>query len=145
MRSLLIQGYLRHTRPAFPPEQVDHTWTYEWPERSREKDWEALPEFRTLQQVELAEKLCEVTEYCARLYRHRAKDFSPQFIQHPKTLAFQARVVCCAVPRQAQLRGHQHLSVRTCQLLGQQMHGPYEGIGRRPLRASVYEEPFQKF
>jgi len=31
----------------------------------------ALEEFRTLQQVELVEKLFEVTEHRARLYRHR--------------------------------------------------------------------------
>ncbi len=65
------QGHLRHTRPAFPPEQVDHTWIYEWPEASRESAWEPLEQFRTLQQVELVEKLFEVTEYSARLYRHR--------------------------------------------------------------------------
>lgn len=64
------QGHLRHTRPAFPPEQADHTWIYEWPEASRQGEWEPLEEFRTLQQVELVEKLFEVTEYCARLYRH---------------------------------------------------------------------------
>jgi len=65
------RGHLRHTRPSFPPERVDHTWIYEWREASLEPDWEPLEEFRTLQQVELVEKLFEVTEHRARLYRHR--------------------------------------------------------------------------
>jgi transposase len=65
------KGHRQHTRPAFPPEQVDRTWIYEWPEASLESAWEPLEEFRTLQQVELVEKLFEVTEYSARLYRHR--------------------------------------------------------------------------
>jgi transposase len=62
-------GHPRHTRPLFPPEQVDHAWVYEWPEPGAE--WEPLDEFRTLQQVELVEKLFEVTEHRARLYRSR--------------------------------------------------------------------------
>ena len=64
-------GHTRHTRAPFPPEQVDHTWIYEWPESELAPDWEPLDEFRTLQQIELVEKLFEVTEYCARLYRSR--------------------------------------------------------------------------
>lgn len=64
-------GHARHTRAPFPPEQVDHTWIYEWPESELAPDWEPLDEFRTLQQIELVEKLFEVTEYCARLYRSR--------------------------------------------------------------------------
>jgi len=62
-------GHPRHTRPLFPPKQVDRAWVYEWLEPGAE--WEPLDEFRTLQQVELAEKLFEVTEHCARLYRSR--------------------------------------------------------------------------
>jgi len=62
-------GHPRHTRPLFPPEQVDRAWVYEWPEPGAE--WEPLDEFRTLQQVELVEKLFEVTEHRARLYRSR--------------------------------------------------------------------------
>ena len=64
-------GHSRHTRPLFPSEQVDHAWTYEWPESELGPEWEPLDEFRTLQQVELVEKLFEVTEHRARLYRSR--------------------------------------------------------------------------
>jgi transposase len=62
-------GHPRHERKPFPPEQVDRAWVYEWPEPGAE--WEPLDEFRTLQQVELVEKLFEVTEHRARLYRSR--------------------------------------------------------------------------
>ena len=62
-------GHPRHVRPLFPPEQVDRTWDYEWPEAGAQ--WQPLDEFRTLQQVELVEKLFEVTEHRARLYRSR--------------------------------------------------------------------------
>ncbi len=62
-------GHSRHERKPFPPEQVDRAWVYEWPEPGAE--WEPLDEFRTLQQVELVEKLFEVTEHRARLYRSR--------------------------------------------------------------------------
>jgi transposase len=55
---------------VFPPEQVDATWLYEWEQSSLGQDWEPLDEFRTIQQVDLAEKLFEVTEHRARLYRH---------------------------------------------------------------------------
>ena len=60
-------GHDRHLRASFLPEQVDHTWNYELPELG--PDWEPLDEFRTLQQVELVEKLFEVYEHRARLYR----------------------------------------------------------------------------
>ena len=53
-------GHSRHTRPLFPSEQVDHAWTYEWPESELGPEWEPLDEFRTLQQVELVEKLVTV-------------------------------------------------------------------------------------
>ena len=62
-------GHLRHTRPLFPPEQVDFTETYEL--RGLGPDWKPLDEFRVLQQVELVEKLFEVTEHRARCYRHQ--------------------------------------------------------------------------
>lgn len=62
-------GHDRHLRQEFPPEQVDHAYTYELPELGPE--WEPLDEFRTLQQVDLVKKLFEVTEYRARLYRSR--------------------------------------------------------------------------
>lgn len=62
-------GHLRHTRPLFPPEQVDHTWIYKLPELG--PDWKPLDEFRVLQQVELVEKLFEVTEHRSRCYRHQ--------------------------------------------------------------------------
>ena len=47
-------------------------WIYEWPESEPlGPEWEPLDEFRTIQQVELVEKLFEVTEHRARLYRSR--------------------------------------------------------------------------
>jgi transposase len=64
-------GHRRHTRAPFPPERVDHAWIYEWPESEVGPDWEPLDEFRVVQQVELVEKLFEVTEHRARLYRSR--------------------------------------------------------------------------
>jgi len=60
-------GHQKHTRPLFPPEQVDHAWVYEC--SALGPDWEPLDEFRTVQQVDLVEKLFEVTEHRARLYR----------------------------------------------------------------------------
>jgi transposase len=63
------QGHPRHTRPRFPPEQIDHTRLYELP--SLGLDWQPLDEFRVLQEVELVEKLFEVTEHRARCYRNR--------------------------------------------------------------------------
>lgn len=60
-------GHQKHTRPLFPPEQVGHAWLYEWPEPG--PGWEPLDEFCILQQVDLVEKLFEVTEHRARLYR----------------------------------------------------------------------------
>jgi transposase len=65
-------GHERHTRPLFPPEQVDHAWLYEWPESGLGPEWEPLDEFRTVQQVDLVEKLFEVTEHRARLYRSQS-------------------------------------------------------------------------
>jgi transposase len=62
-------GHEKHTRPLFPPEQVDHAWVYEWPELELRPEWQPLDEFRVVQQVDLVEKLFEVTEHRARLYR----------------------------------------------------------------------------
>ena len=64
-------GHKRHERTAFPPEEVDAAWIYECPESSLTSDWEPLDEFDTIQQVDLVEKLFEVTEHRARLYFHR--------------------------------------------------------------------------
>jgi len=62
-------GHQRHLRRPFPPEQVDTTWTYEWKEP--DANWKPLDEFRIIQQAELREKLFDVVEHRARLYRHR--------------------------------------------------------------------------
>jgi hypothetical protein len=58
----------RHVRSPFPPEQIDFTKTYEL--SGLGSDWEPLEEFRVLQQVDLVEKLFEVTEHRACVYRH---------------------------------------------------------------------------
>jgi transposase len=58
----------RHTRPPFPPEQVDKTWEYRW--EVTPTGWKALRRFRTVQQVELVEKPYMVTEHRARLYEN---------------------------------------------------------------------------
>ncbi len=62
-------GHARHIRIQFSPEEVDRTWNYEWLDAGPE--WEPLDDFRTVQQVELVEKLFEVAEHRARLYRSR--------------------------------------------------------------------------
>jgi transposase len=62
-------GHPRHARPPFPPEQIDRTWNYERPEPA--KNWDPLDKFRVVQQVELRDKLFDVVEHRARLYRHR--------------------------------------------------------------------------
>jgi len=64
-------GHKRHERTPFGPEEVDRAWIYEWPESSLNAEWKSLEEFSTVQQVELATKLFEVTEHRARLYLHR--------------------------------------------------------------------------
>ena len=64
-------GHARHERTPFGPEEVDAAWIYERPESSLSADWKPLEEFSTIQQVELAAKLFEVTEHRARLYLHR--------------------------------------------------------------------------
>ena len=62
-------GHTRHTRPAFPPEQVDKAWDYEW--ATVPAGWKPLKQFRVVQQVELIEKPYQVTEHRARLYQNR--------------------------------------------------------------------------
>jgi transposase len=64
-------GHRRHERAPFPPEEVDAVWSYEWPASSLTSDWKPLDEFQTIQQVDLVEKLFEVTEHRARLYLYR--------------------------------------------------------------------------
>jgi transposase len=54
-------GHRRHTRPLFPPEEVNTTWLYEW--TTVPAGWKSLERFRVLQQVELVEKPYKVTEY----------------------------------------------------------------------------------
>jgi transposase len=61
-------GHARHTRPAFPPEQVDKAWEYEW--ETVPAGWKPLDQFHILQQVELVEKPYVVTEHRARLYQN---------------------------------------------------------------------------
>jgi hypothetical protein len=58
-------GHKRHTRPPFPPEQVDKAWIYEW--TTVPAGWKSLNQFRTVQQVELVQKPYEVIEHHARL------------------------------------------------------------------------------
>jgi transposase len=62
-------GHQRHTRPLFPPEEVDKTWIYELADA--DPKWQPLDEYRILQQVELPEKLFTITEFRARMYRNR--------------------------------------------------------------------------
>lgn len=61
-------GHARHTRPPFPPEQVDKTWVYEW--ETVPAGWKPLQQYRVTQQVELIEKPYQVVEYRARLYQN---------------------------------------------------------------------------
>ena len=61
-------GHPRHTRPPFPPEQVDRAWIYEW--EMVPAGWKPLQRFRVVQQVELREKPYRVLEHRARLYRN---------------------------------------------------------------------------
>lgn len=61
-------GHARHTRPAFPPEQVDKTWDYEW--ETAPAGWKPLDRFCVVQQVELVEKPYMVIEHRARLYQN---------------------------------------------------------------------------
>jgi len=58
----------RHTRPPFPPEEVDKTWIYE--RTTVPAGWKLLKRFRVMQQVELIERPYKVTEHRARLYEN---------------------------------------------------------------------------
>jgi len=64
-------GHKRHERKPFGPEEVDGAWIYEWPVSSLSAEWKPLEKFFTVQQVDLARKLFEVTEHRARLYLYR--------------------------------------------------------------------------
>jgi transposase len=61
-------GHVRHTRVPFPPEQVDHTWDYEW--EAVPTGWKPLDRFHVVQQVELVDRPYTVTEHRARLYQN---------------------------------------------------------------------------
>ena len=61
-------GHKRHSRPPFPPEQVDKTCVYEW--TTVPAGWRPLSRFRVVQQIKLVEKPYRVTEHHARLYRN---------------------------------------------------------------------------
>ena len=61
-------GHARRTRPAFPPEQVDKTWDYQW--QTVPAGWKPLDRFQIVQQIELVEKPYLVTEHRARLYQN---------------------------------------------------------------------------
>jgi transposase len=61
-------GHKRHTRPLFPPEEVDKAWIYEW--TAVPAGWKPLSRFRIVQQVELVAKPYRVIEHRARLYEN---------------------------------------------------------------------------
>ena len=61
-------GHPRHTRPPFPPEDVDQTWLYEW--EPVPMGWNPLPQYHVTQQVELLEKPYKIMEHRARLYQN---------------------------------------------------------------------------
>jgi transposase len=63
------EGHAKHQRPAFPPEQIDHTIHYELSDPGK---LVPLKQWRTLQQIELVDKPFQVTEHKARLYQDPA-------------------------------------------------------------------------
>jgi transposase len=63
------EGHAKHQRPAFPPEQIDHTFEYELSDSGR---LVPLSQWRTLQQIELVEKPFLVIEHKARMYKDPA-------------------------------------------------------------------------
>jgi transposase len=63
------RGHPRHMRILFPPARVDKIWLYEW--EATPAGWKPLEQFRVMQQVELREQPCQVTEHRARLYENR--------------------------------------------------------------------------
>ncbi len=62
-------GHAKHQRREFPPEQIDHTLTYELSVPGR---LVPLNRWRKLQQMELVEKPFVITEHRARLYHNPA-------------------------------------------------------------------------
>ena len=54
------EGHARHERPAFPPEQIDRTLSYEL---SAPGALAPLDQWRRLQQIELVDKPFRVTEH----------------------------------------------------------------------------------
>ncbi len=62
-------GHAKHQRREFPPEQIDHTLTYELSAPGR---LVPLNRWRKLQQMELVEKPFVITEHRARLYHNPA-------------------------------------------------------------------------
>lgn len=64
------RGHRKHTRPAFPPEQVDEIVVHELPaEAVACRGLQPLEDWRVVQQVELVAKPFIVTEHRARRYR----------------------------------------------------------------------------
>ena len=100
----------RHTRPPFPPEQVDKTWVYEW--TTVPPGWKRLEQFSIVQQVELVEKPYTVTEHRARLYENLR---TGQLLAAP--LPKDVRRAGLLGPRLTALVGYQkgacHMSVET--------------------------------
>jgi len=63
------KGHPRHTRTPFTPDQVDRSWDYELQDTTGLQPLDGPDGWRVVQQVELPEKLFEVTEHRARRYR----------------------------------------------------------------------------
>ena len=61
-------GHRKHSRPSFPPEQVDEVVEYELED---DAGLEPLDDWRVIQQIELVAKPFVVTEHRARRYRCR--------------------------------------------------------------------------
>lgn len=63
------KGHKRHERKPFATEKIDY---YEYHELTLDpREWKALDEWETLQQIELKESPVEVTEHRARLYQNK--------------------------------------------------------------------------
>jgi len=103
-------GHPRHTRPPFPPEQVDKAWIYEW--ETVPAGWKPLQQYRVTQQVELLEKPYKVIEHRARLYQNLR---TGQFLAAP--LPQDVRWAGLLGPRLTALVAYQkgacHMSVET--------------------------------
>ena len=59
-------GHDKHERQMFTPDEVDHAYTYEWPDTG---ELIPLDDWHVVQQVELVDKPFIVTEHRARKYR----------------------------------------------------------------------------